>query len=149
VDEPANERARSVWARTALKVWPEPCALASLAPGLLAEAAALVARAGGAFAALVLERDEVSVTLPWSLWRAAPLRARAAREDGPFRAISLDVDVDLDVCGYLAPAAARLAAAGVSIVPQCAFRKDHVLVREEQLGLAVRTLEELIAACRD
>jgi len=148
MDEPGNERARTVWARTRLTVWPEPCVLASLEPVLLAEAAALVAQARGAFAALVLERDEVSVTVPRSLWEASPLRARAAREDGPFRAITLDVDIDLDVCGYLAPAAARLAAAGVSIVPQCAFRKDHVLVPEARVDTAVRVLEGLIADCR-
>jgi len=146
--EPENDRARAVWARTRLTVWPEPCVLASLDPALLAEAAALVAQARDSFAALVLERDEVSVTLPRSLWEASPLRARAARADGLFRAITFDVDVDLGVCGYLAPAAARLAAAGVSIVPQCAFRKDHVLVADAHVETAVRVLEGLVADCR-
>ena len=54
-----------------------------------------------------------SLTLPRSLWQTAALRAKAAREDGPFRAITLDADVDLDVCGYLAPAAVGLVEAGV------------------------------------
>jgi hypothetical protein len=148
MEAPTNDRARAVWARTRLKVWPEPYALVSLPPDLLGEAAALLARTAGTFAALVLERDEVSLTLPQSLWQGAGLRTKAAREDGPYRAITLDADVDLDVCGYLAPAAVGLAEAGVSIVPQCAYRKDHLLVKEAGLEAAVRLLEELIARSR-
>jgi len=53
-----------------------------------------------------------------------------------------------DVVGYLAPAAARLATAGIPIIPQCAFRTDHLLVRESDLDAAVRILGDLIAACQ-
>jgi hypothetical protein len=119
----------------------------SLPVAALPEAAALVGRAT-CFAALVLERDEVSLTVEEEAWRAASLRAQARAEAGPYRAITLDVDIDLGVVGYLAPAAARLAEAGVSIVPQCAYRKDHLLVREGELAEAVRVLEDFIAACR-
>ena len=135
--------AQSVWARTRLHVWPERYTLVSLPVAVVSEAAALVGRARG-FAALVLERDEVSATVEAEGWRASPLRARAVAEAGPYRAITLDVDIDLGVVGYLAPAAARLAEAGVSIVPQCAYRKDHLLVREGDLGSAVRVLEAFI-----
>ena len=66
----------------------------------------------------------------------------------PYRAITFDVNIDLGVVGYLAPAAARLAAAGVSIVPQCAYLKDHLLVREADLETARAVLEAFIAECR-
>jgi hypothetical protein len=33
-------------------------------------------------------------------------------------------------------------------VPQCAFRKDHVLVANAQVDTAVRVLEGLVADCR-
>jgi hypothetical protein len=39
----------------------------------------------------------------------SPLRLRARAESGPYRAITLDVNVELDVVGYLAPAALALA----------------------------------------
>jgi len=122
--------------------------LASLPLSALAEAAPFVANSGGAFAALVVERDEVSLTAPEALWREAPLRRRALRESGPLRVISLDLDLDLSVVGFLAPAAVRLAEAGVSIVPQCAFLKDHLLVHAQDLEAAVRVLEQWIAQCR-
>lgn len=138
--------ARALWARTRVHVWPESYRLVSLPRGALAEAAALVARAQGGFAALVLERDEVSLTLPAELWDEALARPQARAEAGPYRALTFDLDLDLAVTGYLAPAAALLAEAGVSIVPQCAFLKDHLLVREADLGRALETLGRLVAA---
>jgi hypothetical protein len=144
----AGEDARRLWARTSFHVWPEDYVLVSLRGDALREAAALVSACSGCFAALVLERDEVSLTVPESAWRPSSLRPRARRESGPFRAITFDLDLDLGVCGYLAPAAARLAEAGVSIVPQCAFSKDHLLVRASDLDSAVAVLESWIRACR-
>jgi hypothetical protein len=141
--------AADLWKQTRLRIAPEPYVLASLAPSLLPEAAALIASAaagtGGAFAALVLERDEVSITLSAAAWRASTLSMRATATAGPYRAITFDLDLDLAVIGYLAPAAVALAAAQVSIIPQCAYRKDHLLVREEDLARAVAVLESLIA----
>jgi hypothetical protein len=128
-------------------VWPERYWLVSLPKTALAEAAALAGEARS-FAALVSERDEVSLTIDEEAWRASPLRGRAGAEAGPYRAITFDVDIDLGVIGYLAPAAARLAEAGVSIVPQCAFRKDHLLVREADLEQAVRVLQAFIDESR-
>jgi hypothetical protein len=52
------------------------------------------------------------------------------------------------VCGYFAPAAARLAEAGISIVPQCAYLKDHVLIQDEKISHAIEILEGLIAECK-
>jgi hypothetical protein len=143
-----NDRARQFWARTKLHVWPERYWLVSLPPALLAEAAGLAAQSAGKFAALVLERDEASLTIEQGLWESSDLRARARAQEGPFRIITFDVDIDLDVCGYLAPAAARLAEAGISIVPQCAYLKDHILVHEKHLDKAVRLLEEFMSSCR-
>jgi hypothetical protein len=116
----------------------------SLPHASLSEAAALVTRAGDAFSCLVLERDEVSVTVAEDIWSTSPLRHAARQDSGPFRVITFDLDLDLAVTGYLAPAAEALAAAGVPIVPQCAFLKDHLLVPAAQLETAVRTLEQVI-----
>ncbi len=121
--------------------------LASLPLDRAAAAAALIGSRADGFAALVVERDEVSVTVAESAWTGSAL-APGARVSGPFRAITLDIDVDLDVCGYLAPAATLLGEAGVSIVPQCAFLKDHLLVHEEKLEIAVGVLDDWIRSCR-
>lgn len=143
-----DERVRRCWAKTRLHVWPERYALASLPLSLLPEAAALLAGGRGSFAALVVERDEVSLTLEEGRWQASALRRQARAEAGSLRAIMLDVNLELDLTGYLAPAAVRLAEAGVPLIPQCAFLKDHLLVQQEHLATAVRVLEDFIARCR-
>ncbi len=137
-----NEQARAVWRKTKLHVWPDRYVLASLPLGDVEEAASLATHSADAFVALVVERDEVSLTIREDLWREAKLHASAVA--GPFRAITLDIDIDLSVCGYLAPAAVRLGEAGVSIIPQCAYLKDHVLVHERDLETAVAVIEGLI-----
>jgi hypothetical protein len=137
-----NETARAVWAKTRVLLWPQRYVLASLPLSGRADAASLVARHGPGFAALVVERDEVSVTVTEEAWKDAGLEAR--RLDGPFRAITLDVNIDLAVVGYMAPLAARLAAAGVSIIPQCAFLKDHLLIHERHAERAVAEIERMV-----
>ena len=137
-----------LWARTRLVEWPGRYELVSLPVDAAPEAAALAGTGAGRFAALVLERDEVSLTVAEEAWSASPLRARARSAAGPYRVVTLDLDLELDVVGYLAPAAERLAAAGVSIVPQCAFLKDHLLFREGDLARAREVLEAWITECR-
>jgi hypothetical protein len=143
-----REPARALWARTTLHVWPESYRLVSLARTALPEAAALVSRSGAEFSCLVLERDEVSLTVAEDPWAASPLRPTARQDDGPFKVITFDLDLDLAVTGFLAPAAEALAAAGVPIVPQCAFLKDHLLVPAHRLEAAVQALEEIIRRAR-
>ena len=137
-----NPRTRALWARTRVHVWPERYLLASLPVARLAEATALASLAGDAFVALVRERDEVSLTVPEAL--RPSLEPLAARIAGPYRVLTFDLSLELDVIGYLAPALERLAAAGVSIVPQCGFRTDHLLVFDRDLDAAVAALDRLM-----
>ena len=137
-----SDRARALWARTRIHVWPERYLLGSVPVDRLVEATHLVTLARETFAALVRERDEVSLTLPESL--RPLLEPLATRTAGPYRVLTFDLELELDVIGYLAPALERLAAAGVSIVPQCGFRTDHLLVLERDLDAAVGALEGLV-----
>jgi hypothetical protein len=146
-DELPPARPRALWARTTLLLRSERYTLARVAPERLAEAAALAGRAGSAFAALVVDGDGVSLTLPEPLWRASALRERAHGEQGPLRVITLDLALEPDVTGYLAPAAARLARAGVPIVPQCGYSKDHLLVPEPHAERALEVLRGLVSDC--
>ncbi len=139
---------RHLWARTKLRVHDARYRLVSLPPSELGRAAEVVGSLAPGFAALIIEPSEVSMSIPEAVWEEQRARFPATREDGPFRAISFDLDVDLSTWGYFAPAAVRLAEAGVSIVPQCAFLKDHLLVRSADLLRAVAVLEALIHQSR-
>lgn len=142
-----NPRARALWAKAEFRVWPESYRLVSLPPALLAEAAELVQASATTFVALVRESAEVSLTIDESIWRYSRLKWQATHDDGPFRVITIDLAMDLDVVGFIAPALERLASAGVAVVPQCAHRTDHVLMHERDLATAEATLRALIAEC--
>jgi len=142
-----NPRALRVWARTKLLVWPEEYLLIHLPLGRAQQAAALAAAAQG-FAVCLRERDEVALTLPRAAWPADGALAAEARVGDTWRVLTLDIDVELDVCGYLAPAVERLADEGIPIVPQCGFLKDHLLVPADRLDDAVAVLEGLIRGAR-
>jgi len=57
-----------------------------------------------------------------------------------WRALKLEGPFDLSMVGILASLASPLAEAGASIFAVSTFDTDYVLVREEQLDLAVDTL---------
>jgi hypothetical protein len=141
-----SDRARDAWALTRVHVWPGAYVFASVPLTRMADATALAAAApAGTFVALLREREEIALTLPDALRdRLAPLAAEVA---GPFRVLTFDVTLPLDLVGFLAPAAARLAEEGVSIVPQCGFRTDHLLVRAQDLAAALRVLEAFVREC--
>jgi hypothetical protein len=138
-----KEDVRALWAQTRILLWPDELILASFH---VADGATVVPTRvpTEGFFAVVVERDEISLTCtPATLERIA-VGVKPTATAGPYRAITLDLPIDLGVCGYLLPAAERLAAAGVSIVPQCAYLRDHVLVRSEDAAAAVTVLQRLI-----
>jgi len=126
-----------------VKVSPGRYVLASL-PRRLASAAVAGLRTDDPFVAVVVEPDEVSLTLPETSWADHPLKPVARGASSVWRVLTLDVDLPLDLTGFLSPAAAVLAGAGIPIVPQCAYSKDHVLVPENRLDDALAALHGLI-----
>ena len=81
-----------------------------------------------------LADDRGSAVAPEPAPHPGALRGRPLPRD------HVELALALDVVGYLAPAAARLAQAGISMVPQCAFQKDHLLVPASRAADAVRVL---------
>ena len=95
----------------------------------------------------MLLRDPFEVTLLFeeSDWRAMRHAARDARVEGGFRLVTLDVELGWDVVGFLAHVTRILAAEGVPVGALSAFSRDHLLVRQGDLGRALRALSEHVA----
>jgi uncharacterized protein len=89
---------------------------------------------GGPFFSVTRTRDELSVVCPEDVVPESISRARG------WRALKLEGPFDLSIVGILASVASPLAEAGASIFAVSTFDTDYVLVREEQLDLAVDTL---------
>ncbi len=142
-----NATVRALWAKTRIALWPGDYLLVSLPHTALKQAALLAAAGADQFAALVVEKEGVSLTLPREAWAEASQKLHALAAAGPYRVVTLDLEIDLNVSGYLLPAAERLAQAGIAIVAQCAFRKDHLLIRSEDAEITVSILRRFAAAC--
>jgi hypothetical protein len=89
---------------------------------------------GSSFFSVTRTRDELSVVCPEDV-----VPEGISRERG-WRAFRLEGTFDLSMVGVLASVASPLAKAGASIFVASTFDTDYVLVREEQLDLAVDTL---------
>ena len=136
---------RKLWAATRVLRWEGSYWLASYSHDALRALTAALPASGGEFAAVVVERDEVSLTASDAMWRRLRDLVPARRVAGPFAVLTLSLELDLGICGYLAPAVARLGESGIAVVPQAAFLRDHILVHEADADRAVALLESLVA----
>jgi hypothetical protein len=95
----------------------------------------------------MLLRDPFEVTLlvEESDWRAMRHAARDAKVEAGFRLVTLDVELGWDVVGFLAHVTRILAAESVPVGALSAFSRDHLLIKQDDLGKALRVLGEHVA----
>jgi hypothetical protein len=91
------------------------------------------------------DEHEVTLMLDETDWRAMRHAARDARVEGSFRLVTLDLELDWNVVGYLARVTAILSGAGISVGALSAFSRDHLLIKQDDLGQALRVLGEHVA----
>jgi hypothetical protein len=95
----------------------------------------------------MLLRDpfEVTLLLEEEDWRAMRHAARDARVETSFRLVTLDVELPWNVVGFLARVTEILAAEGIAVGALSAFSRDHLLIKQDDLGRALRVLGEHVA----
>ena len=69
---------------------------------------------------------------------------RDARQEGNFRLLTFDIELDFTIVGFLAEVARILAEAGISIVALSAFSRDHLLIKQTDLAQALKVLGEYV-----
>ena len=94
---------------------------------------------------LLRDDREVTLLLEEEDWRTMRYAAREARVEGGFRLVTLDVELAWNVVGYLARVTELLAAAGIPVGAVSAFTRDHLLIKQDDLGTALRVLGEHVA----
>jgi uncharacterized protein len=88
----------------------------------------------GDFSSVSRIREELSVICASN---SVPENVRASRG---WRAIKIEGPLDLDLVGILVSVAVPLAHAGIGILPVGTFDTDYILVRDRQLGEALKAL---------
>jgi hypothetical protein len=94
---------------------------------------------------LLRDEHEVTLLLDETDWQTMRHAARDARVEGGFRLLTLDVELGWNVVGYLARVTMILAAANIPVGALSAFSRDHLLIKQDDLGAALRVLGEHVA----
>ncbi len=89
---------------------------------------------------LLRDDREVTLLLEEDDWRAMRHAVRDARIESGFRLVTLDIELDWNVVGYLARVTQILAEAGIAVGALSAFSRDHLLIKQNDLGTALRVL---------
>lgn len=90
------------------------------------------------------DKWEVTLLLDETDFEAMRVGLREAKTEKGFRLVCFDIELDFSVVGFLAFVSQKLAAAGISIVALSAFSRDHLLVKQEDLGKALKVLGEYV-----
>ena len=69
---------------------------------------------------------------------------RDAKIERGFRLVTLDIELPWNVVGYLARVTEILAANGIPVGALSSFSRDHLLVKQDDLGRALRVLSEQV-----
>jgi hypothetical protein len=94
---------------------------------------------------LLRDEREVTLLLDEADWQTMRHAARDARIEGNFRLLTFDIEIGWQVVGYLARVTEILAAANVPVGALSAFSRDHLLIKQDDLGKALRVLGEHVA----
>jgi hypothetical protein len=94
---------------------------------------------------LLRDEHEVTLLLDETDWRTIRHAVRDASVEGDFRLLTFDVVLDWKVVGFLSHVTRILAEAGVSCGALSAFSRDHLLVKQDDLGKALRALGPHVA----
>jgi hypothetical protein len=93
-------------------------------------------------APFMIFRDKYEVTLMLDEIDYGTIRhaIRDAQVQGGFRLLTFDVVMDFSVVGFLAEVSRIFADVGISIVAISAFSRDHLLIKQVDLGNALKVL---------
>jgi hypothetical protein len=119
-------------------------ALIKLPARAVTAAAGVLAESGDPFAALIVDKNELTLVLADDeLEEFAKRLPGYTRAETSYRLITFDIELPPDLTGFMARISTALAEAGVPILPLAAYSRDHILVPAEQYDTTINALEAL------
>ena len=138
---------RKILAKTIIKEYPDDYSIVSI--GLMQRKEAWeVVKDLNPFTSYTITLDEVSLIIRSSDWVKVRGSFPKHWEEGPYSLITFDLVLDLSIVGFMSAVSTALAESGVSIYPLSTYLKDHILVKKDDSGKAIRVLKSLITEAR-
>ena len=94
---------------------------------------------------LLRDTHEVTLLLEEEDWLVMRHALREARVETNWRLVTLDIELDWNVTGFLARVTDILAAARIPVSALTAFSRDHLLIKQDDLPRALKALGEHVA----
>lgn len=89
---------------------------------------------------ILMDKDEVTLLLDETDFAAVgPTRLGSKIERG-YRLLTFDIELELTIVGFLAEVSRILAEVGIPIMALSAFSRDHLLIKQDNLAKALKTL---------
>lgn len=141
-----NETILDLLNRTKIVVLPETFFLVSLRHDdwkkLLSDPA-LSPRMAAPFM-ILMDKHEVTLLLDEIDFDTMRHALRDAKTEGGYRLLTFDIELDLNVVGFMAEVSRILADANVPIMSLSAFSRDHLLIKQNDLAKALKELGEYV-----
>ncbi len=100
------------------------------------------------FSSVTIDFKEVSLILASDDWDKMRNSFKEYQEEGPYKAITFDIVLDLSLVGFLSVVSVILADAGISIYALSTYLRDHILVKAADAEKTMKLLKELIQRCQ-
>lgn len=134
---------RSIIAKTVLKEYDHDFSIVMLSVNDIEKASEMMIFLDPYFS-ITFTHEEISIVLKSDDWCSIKPKFDNYREQGPYRLITFDIELDLSLVGYLSIISSTLSDAGISIFVISTYLKDHILVKKDQIGKTLKVLHEVI-----
>jgi len=97
------------------------------------------------YAVFVREPKDITLIVTRRKWLRMQPMFKKPQVSEPMKVIIFDIELGINVYGFIAAISQVLAEAKISLMPVSSFHRDHILVRKKDLPRSVRLLREFLA----
>jgi hypothetical protein len=96
------------------------------------------------YAVFVREPKDITLIVPPRKWLRMQHMFRKSQVSEAMKVIIFDIELGINVYGFIAAISQVLANAKISLMPVSSFHRDHILVRKKDLPRTVRLLSTFL-----
>jgi hypothetical protein len=96
------------------------------------------------YAVFVREPKDITLIVPQRKWLRMQHMFRKSQVSEAMKVIIFDIELGINVYGFIAAISQVLANAKISLMPVSSFHRDHILVRKKDLPRTVRLLRTFL-----
>lgn len=96
------------------------------------------------YAVFVREPKDITLIVPRRKWLRMQHMFKKPQVSEPMKVIIFDIELGINVYGFIAAISQVLAEAKISLMPVSSFHRDHILVRKKDLPRSVRLLRQFL-----